>query len=211
MIPRLKQRFPCWSPHTCLCPDHPVRSVSRNWGLFAGGLYGAAAAQSTPNPAAGLGCPSQVCPKDQGVRRQCGHTGSIPASLCGSGLSSLRAPQAPSSPGIQEPPISMGARPQPWLLSLLTGVLWGSPQEHLSVSHNSLTTLHGELSGLPCLRVSAPPSCVPPASALVSPGTSQVPGTPQDHPWPHEGLSRQVAAVLPLRPLPRPSWLVQTV
>lgn len=31
-----------------------------------------------------------------------------------------------------------------------------SPQEHLSVSHNNLTTLHGELSGLPCLRVSVP-------------------------------------------------------
>lgn len=28
-------------------------------------------------------------------------------------------------------------------------------QEHLSVSHNNLTTLHGELSSLPSLRVSA--------------------------------------------------------
>lgn len=27
-------------------------------------------------------------------------------------------------------------------------------QEHLSVSHNNLTTLHGELSSLPSLRVS---------------------------------------------------------
>lgn len=30
-----------------------------------------------------------------------------------------------------------------------------SVQEHLSVSHNNLTTLHGELSSLPSLRVSA--------------------------------------------------------
>lgn len=30
-----------------------------------------------------------------------------------------------------------------------------SAQEHLSVSHNNLTTLHGELSSLPSLRVRA--------------------------------------------------------
>lgn len=32
-------------------------------------------------------------------------------------------------------------------------------QEHLSVSHNSLSTLHGELSSLPNLRVSDAPRC----------------------------------------------------
>lgn len=37
-------------------------------------------------------------------------------------------------------------------LSLCSLVL---AQEHLSVSHNHLTTLHGELSSLPSLRVSA--------------------------------------------------------
>lgn len=36
------------------------------------------------------------------------------------------------------------------------GLCPASLQEHLSVSHNSLTTLHGELSSLPCLRVSVP-------------------------------------------------------
>lgn len=40
----------------------------------------------------------------------------------------------------------------PALLSFCFPVL---AQEHLSVSHNNLTTLHGELSSLPSLRVSA--------------------------------------------------------
>lgn len=40
------------------------------------------------------------------------------------------------------------------------GLCPASLQEHLSVSHNSLTTLHGELSSLPCLRVSVP-LCIP--------------------------------------------------
>lgn len=45
---------------------------------------------------------------------------------------------------------SVGALPT--VLSLCSLVL---AQEHLSVSHNNLTTLHGELSSLPSLRVSA--------------------------------------------------------
>lgn len=48
-------------------------------------------------------------------------------------------------------------------LSAQWGLSGASLQEHLSVSHNSLTTLHGELSGLPCLRVSVPlprPACI---------------------------------------------------
>lgn len=45
---------------------------------------------------------------------------------------------------------SVGALRTP--LSLCPPVL---AQEHLSVSHNNLTTLHGELSSLPSLRVSA--------------------------------------------------------
>lgn len=44
----------------------------------------------------------------------------------------------------------------PTLLSLCFPVL---AQEHLSVSHNNLTTLHGELSSLPSLRVSAAGGC----------------------------------------------------
>lgn len=81
--------------------------------------------------------------------------------------------RAPSSPGIEEPPHRCrGPTAAPASLSAHWGLSAFSLQEHLSVSHNNLTTLHGELSGLPCLRVSVPPSCIPPASELVSSGTS---------------------------------------
>lgn len=61
--------------------------------------------------------------------------------------------------GLVDPPGSCKAartdresRYPPTPLSLCSPVL---AQEHLSVSHNNLTTLHGELSSLPSLRVSA--------------------------------------------------------
>ncbi|KAG8145810.1 hypothetical protein E2320_012293 [Naja naja] len=42
--------------------------------------------------------------------------------------------------------------------------------EHLSVSHNNLTTLHGELSSLPCLRVSPLHPRAPPLTLCMVPG-----------------------------------------
>lgn len=44
VMPRGKQNFPwallhaCWSPCVCRFPDHPVRSISEDWGLLAQGL-----------------------------------------------------------------------------------------------------------------------------------------------------------------------------
>lgn len=47
-----------------------------------------------------------------------------------------------------------------WTPSPPAGPLHPVPaQEHLSVSHINLTTLHGELSSLPSLRVSAAQDC----------------------------------------------------
>lgn len=68
------------------------------------------------------------------------------------------------------------------------------------MSHNSLTTLHGELSGLPCLRVSVPllPQGLPGTSGI-SGHTRIIP----EHP-----LSRQLHSCL--SPLCRQLWLVQT-
>lgn len=61
------------------------------------------------------------------------------------------------------------------------------------MSHNSLTTLHGELSGLPCLRVSVPPFLRGPQAPLGSEGTQRS----------HLGTLRaqQAAAFLPFSPL----------
>lgn len=60
--------------------------------------------------------------------------------------------------------MGVGVRPLPRAAPAPLSAHWGLSgaflQEHLSVSHNSLTTLHGELSGLPCLRVSVPLTCI---------------------------------------------------
>lgn len=109
---------------------------------------------SPHNPAAALGCLRSAPMNCVRIGTNQFETGSIPAALCGTELSSSQAPQHSWDRGALT--LALGT----WFLSVLTDA---SLQEHLSVSHNSLTTLHGELSGLPCLRVSVP-LIIPPAS-----------------------------------------------
>ena len=117
-------------------------------------------------------------------------TGDIPAASCGSGLSSPHASTSPrlswgrGAPGLVPGPHGCPVQP----LSLLTGA---SLQEHLSVSHNSLTTLHGELSGLPCLRVSVPltrPTCLRAGVPRPAPGSGGHTGIIPGHPGGLAGL-----------------------
>lgn len=61
-------------------------------------------------------------------------------------------------------------------------------QEHLSVSHNNLTTLHGELSSLPSLRVSAAQDCR-------TQGGAWGPGQPLCPPWCQGGWGREHAVM----------------
>lgn len=92
--------------------------------------------------------------------------------------------------------MNVGAQPLPCTAPAPLSAHWGfsgaSLQEHLSVSHNSLTTLHGELSGLPCLRVSVP-SCLRGPQAPLGPEGTQ--GS-----YLSALGAQQVAAFLPLSP-----------
>lgn len=138
-------------------PDHPVGEAFPRTGicLHRAGWVSSVPSQSTPNPAAGLRCPARATPGIEGCGGSAGTLGTTTSLTLG--VSSVCDRALGNPPGMEEPPHQCGGpTTAPAPLSAHWGLSGASLQEHLSVSHNSLTTLHGELSGLPCLRVSVP-------------------------------------------------------